>query len=347
MREYIHLFENSDLRDAYENGSDYIEPYVSYTPVINEYKAQLNGETRSQLAVTKQGNSYLISSNSSSIEIINEEEFEEPPIVNSNVFYISSVSVINNGTKKTRAHMYVFPEDLELTEESTEFTFNGVTYAIESIGTNAWSVNGRNPDEGLHFSNMYKFDIVSVPSSTSTDFVHYNKLTPERITAKFIVVSDYATKDQATLSRKITGDSRLLEQIYINGTPILGLLIDESPKKITVDYSVYHTFEEEGTYDIEYVLKEEYAGTIPNGLFPDHQYFSKIIIPKGVTTIKAGAFSFISNYPYTNPEINVIIPNTIIQVEDDAVGCSYLNSSTIQKFISINPNSIYTGACEK
>jgi len=42
---------------------------------------------------------------------------------------------------------------------------------------------------------MYKFDIVSVPSSTSTDFVHYNKLTPERITAKFIVVSDYATKD--------------------------------------------------------------------------------------------------------------------------------------------------------
>ena len=339
MREYIHLFEDSSQRDAYENGSDYIEPYVSYTPVINEYKAQSNGRTIDDFAVTKQGNSYLISSNSNSIEIINEEEFEEPPIVNSNVFYISSVSVIDNGT-----HIYVFPEDLELTEESTEFTFNGVTYAIESIGTNAWSVNGRNPDEGLHFSNMYKFDIVSVPSSTSTDFVHYNKLTPERITAKFIVVSDYATKDQATLSRKITGDSRLLEQIYINGTPILGLLIDESPKKF-VDYSVYHTFEEEGTYDIEYVLKEEYAGTIPNGLFPDHQYFSEIIIPKGVTTIEEYTFNFINNYPYS--ETNVIIPDTITQVEDNAVYCSYLNSSTLQKFTSINPNSVSMSACEK
>jgi hypothetical protein len=37
MREYIHFFEDSSQRDAYENGSDYIEPYVSYTPVINEY----------------------------------------------------------------------------------------------------------------------------------------------------------------------------------------------------------------------------------------------------------------------------------------------------------------------
>jgi hypothetical protein len=42
MREYIHLFEDSSQRDAYEYGSDYTEPYVSYTPVINGYEVQFN-----------------------------------------------------------------------------------------------------------------------------------------------------------------------------------------------------------------------------------------------------------------------------------------------------------------
>jgi hypothetical protein len=59
MREYIHFFEDSDQRDAYEYGSDYTEPYVSYTPVINRYEAQFNGNF-AHFDVTKQKNSYLI-----------------------------------------------------------------------------------------------------------------------------------------------------------------------------------------------------------------------------------------------------------------------------------------------
>ena len=343
MREYIHFFENSDLRDAYEYGSDYTEPYVSYTPVINEYKVQFNGNNIPGFNITKQKNSYLIQSNNGNLIIMNPE----PPIVNSNVFYtlipfkVSTKAVVIPATR-----MFIIEEDLQLTEESTEFTFNEVTYYLRQEDVNRWNVY----TDSEHTQNngiLRKHDIVPVPSSTSTDFVHYNKITPERITAKFIVVSDYATKDQATLSRKVTGDSRLLEQIYINGTPIFDQPEEEIPTQLPTDYSVYHTFEEEGTYDIEYVLKKEYVGTIPKDMFPPYQYFSEIIIPKGVTTIKTGAFSFISNYPYTNPEINVIIPNTITQVEDNAVYCSYLNSSTVQKFISINPNSVYTSACEK
>lgn len=333
MREYIHLFENSDLRDTYEYGSDYTEPYVSYTPVINKYEAQFNGETAPiSLSVKKSGNLYQISSDN--IDLIDVNDNIIPFVsVESNSFYLETSDLPDS--------MFIFPEDLNLTEESTEFTFNGITYSIELGDTNIWSVTGRNPDEGLYFNNIVKIDIVSVPSS-NTDFVHYNKITPEKITAKFIVVND-----QSTLSRKITSDSRLLEQIYINGTPILE---EEIPTRLIglTSYSVYHTFEEEGTYDIEYVLKEEYVGTIPAGLFPDYQKFSEIIIPKGVTTIESEAFYFINNYPYnTNPEINVIIPNTITQVEDEAVRCSSINSSTIQKFISINPNSVSMSACEK
>lgn len=329
MREYIHFFENSDLRDTYEHGSDYTEPYVSYTPVINEYKAQFNGEIVNEVKVKKIQGGYKISVPGHKIE-------EKEVLTNSDSFYFD-------------APLFIFPEDLNLTEESTEFTFDGTTYYLVYEPSNVWNVYEDSEHTQEH-GQISKFDIVSIPSFTNTDFVHYNRITPERITAKFIVVNDYAAKDYATLSRKITENSRLFNQIYINGTPLFGQLMpEEIPTKASAitDYSVYYTFEEEGTYDIEYILRKDLVGTIPEGVFPAHQYFSEIIIPKGVTTIKTGAFSFISNYPYTNPEINVIIPNTITQVEDNAVYCSYLNSSTVQKFISINPNSVYTSACEK
>lgn len=153
MREYIHFFENSDLRDTYEHGSDYTEPYVSYTPVLNEYKAQFNGKIVNEVKVKKIQGGYKISVPGHEIE-------EKEVLTNSDSFYFA-------------APLFIFPEDLNLTEESTEFTFNGITYSIELGSTNAWHVTGRNPDEGLQFDTIVKIDIVSI-SSTNTDFVHYN-----------------------------------------------------------------------------------------------------------------------------------------------------------------------------
>lgn len=332
MREYIHFFENSDLRDAYENGSDYTEPYVSYTPVINGYEAQFNGRTIDNFAVTKQGNSYLISSNSNSIEIINEEEFEEPPTVNSNVFYISNVSVIDNG-----AHIYVFPEDLELTEESTEFTFNGVTYAIESNGTNTWSVVGRNPDEGLHFSNIAKFDIVSVPSS-SNDFVHYNKIPPAKsIYAKIKVEYNESNDQPAVMRRKISSRNNIFEKIIVDGNEIL--FNNEEPIR-GQDNSVYYTFSSEGTHKIEYVLKDEYAGIMPRGMIPSYSAtFDEITLPKGIYKIESDAFNWTR---HTGTYLKLNIPDTINEVENSAVVCIEISQEAANLLLSINPNAIYS-----
>lgn len=114
---YIKLFENSDLRDAYENGSDYTEPYVSYTPVINEYEAQFNGETADGFKVEKIQGGYKIS--------IPEFGKEQEVLTNSNSFYLGDD--------------FIFPEDLNLTEESTEFTFDGITYYLEYSISNRWN----------------------------------------------------------------------------------------------------------------------------------------------------------------------------------------------------------------
>ncbi len=182
MREYIHFFENSDLRDAYENGSDYIEPYVSYTPVINGYEVQFNENTIPGLTVTKRGDGYLISSNGT-LTIMNPE----PPIVNSNVFYTimmpsfeepAKVTVANNRSNRSSnsrsKEILIIEEDLQLTDESTEFTYDSETFYLVNHGVGDWDIFS-DSEHTTFIGTLYKNDIVSAPSSTRTDFVHYNK----------------------------------------------------------------------------------------------------------------------------------------------------------------------------
>ena len=154
MREYIHLFENSGLRDAYESGRDYTEPYVSYTPVINEYKAQFNGEIINVFKVKKIQGGYKVELYSSD----NGSSIEQEVLTNSDSFYFASD--------------FIFPEDLNLTEESTEFTFNGTTFYLIYNTNNIWNVY-KDSEHTQETDQMYKLDIVSIPSS-NTDFVHYN-----------------------------------------------------------------------------------------------------------------------------------------------------------------------------
>ena len=156
MREYIHLFENSGLRDAYESGRDYTEPYVSYTPVINEYKAQFNGETINVFKVKKIQGGYKVELYSSD----NESSIEQEVLTNSDSFYSANPDSI------------IFSEDLNLTEESTELTFNGVTYYLEYTDNNIWNVY-KDSEHTENAGVILKLDIVSIPSS-NTDFVHYN-----------------------------------------------------------------------------------------------------------------------------------------------------------------------------
>lgn len=150
MREYIHLFENSDLRDAYENGRDYTEPYVSYTPVLNEYKAQFNGKIVNEFKVKKIQGGYKISAPG--------HEIEEEVLTNSDSFYFSSG--------------FIFPEDLGLTEESTEFTFNGTTRYLVYNTNNVWNVY-EDSEHTQGKGTIVKVGIVSVPLPNA-DFVHYN-----------------------------------------------------------------------------------------------------------------------------------------------------------------------------
>jgi len=122
MREYIHFFENSNLRDTYENGSDYTEPYVSYTPVINEYKAQFNGEIVENFKIRKIQGGYKVELYESD-ELVREKEV----LTNSDSFYQA-----DDG--------FIFPEDLNLTEERTEFTLHGNTWYLEYYANNIWNV---------------------------------------------------------------------------------------------------------------------------------------------------------------------------------------------------------------
>lgn len=210
MREYIHFFENSDLRDAYENGSDYTEPYVSYTPVINGYEAQFNGEpTPISFLVRKSGDLYQISSNDVNLNSI---DGKVPFVsVESNSVYLDTSGLPDD--------IFVFLEDLNLNEESTEFIFNGNTYYLvyDTLNNNIWHVY-RDSEHTEGNGMIVKIDIVSVPSSSSTDFVHYNK----KYNVKFI--DTYQRKQTSSCAgvttTEITGKGyNIRDLILVGGIP--------------------------------------------------------------------------------------------------------------------------------
>lgn len=330
MREYIHFFENSDLRDTYEHGSDYTEPYVSYTPVINEYKAQFNGNNIPGFNITKQKNSYLIQSNNGNLIIMNPE----PPIVNSNVFYaIYGNKPATKAVADPRVRMFILEENLQLTEESTELTLNGVTYYLILKDTNSWSMytdSEHTQSNGI----LRKHDIVSVPSSTRTDFVHYNKIPlPKSIYAKIKVEYDESNDQPAVMRRKISSRNDIFEKIIVDGNEIL--FNNEEPIR-GQDNSVYYTFSSEGTHKIEYVLKDEYAGIMPRGMIPSYSAtFDEITLPKGIYKIESDAFNNLWS------RINKLnIPNTVTEVENCAIRCTNISSEVEDFLTSINPSSV-------
>lgn len=174
MREYIHFFEDSDLRDTYEHGSDYTEPYVSYTPVINKYEVQHNGINDDNLIIKKQRGEYLISSSNEQITVISLTTGTIPKISN-DLFYAIYVR------KKAQSGFFVIEEDLELTDQSTEVTVHrgegeGTLYIVNS-DENIWEAY-EDSEHTSRIGTLIKFDIVSTPSSSNTDSVHYNKKYP-------------------------------------------------------------------------------------------------------------------------------------------------------------------------
>lgn len=170
MREYIHFFEDSDLRDTYEYGIDYTEPYVSYTPVLNEYKAQFNGTDVTEFIIKKQRGEYLISPSNENIMMISLTTGETTPKTNNNLFYV--IFVTENG----QHGIFVIEEDLELTDQSTEVTVHGgeITLYIVNSDENVWEVY-KDSEHTSSIGTLVKFDIVSTPSSNGIDSVHYNK----------------------------------------------------------------------------------------------------------------------------------------------------------------------------
>lgn len=320
MREYIHFFENSGLRDTYENGSNYTEPYVSYTPVINEYKAQFNGHIVEIFKIEKIQGGYKVKLYASD-KLVTEEEV----LTNSDSFYFSSGS-------------FIFPEDLNLTEESTEFNFHGgPTFYLEYYENNTWNVY-RDSGHTQKNGQIRKLDIVSVPSS-SNDFVHYNKIPPAKsIYAKInIKEPNSGTKETDPLYIKISDKKDIFERIIIdNGADVIEFN-NEKPTK-GQSFDVYYQFSTYGVHNIEYVLKDEYAGIMPGGIIPSYSVsFNEITLPKGIYKIESRAIDW-SNY--TGNYLNLNIPNTIIEVEDYAIICTPISSEVEDFLLSINSNSI-------
>lgn len=324
MREYIHFFEDSSQRDAYENGTDYTEPYVSYTPIINRYEAQFNGETpKTEFKVEKIQGGYEIQY----YNTITGELQTKEVLTNSNSFYYAT--------------NFVFPEDLNLTEESTEFTFVETTYYLEYDTDNTWNVY-KDSEHTQEHGQISKFDIVSIPSS-DTGFVHYNKVPPAKsiYTKIYIENAEKLSKGTDPLYVIISNRHDIFEKIIIdNGADVINSSTQEEQTKIEENPNVYYQFNAYGTHNIEYVLKDEYAGIMPGDMIPSNGIkFDEITLPKGIYKIGSGAFRYTN---YTGNYLNLNIPDTINEVKDGAVVCTEISQEVTDLLLSINPNAIYS-----
>lgn len=168
MREYIHFFEDSDLRDAYEYGSDYTEPYVSYTPVINEYAVYFDETIMPQFVVKKSKNNYIISYTDSLYQLV---DASGNSISSTTTELVNSLYIMISTTERI---IYIFPIDLNLTENSTELTFDDKTFYLVCNTSDSWDVY-QDSEHTTQMGNIYKHTIDSQQSKTASDFVHYNK----------------------------------------------------------------------------------------------------------------------------------------------------------------------------
>lgn len=104
-----------------------------------------------------------------------------------------------------------------------------------------------------------------------------------------------------------------------------------------------YMFKEPGMHHVEYVLKPQYLGVVPQSAFRHIYHVTEIAIPNGVWKIEQSALSWISGgemIPTT-----VILPDTICTVEDYAISCADIDEASSHAILELNPRA-NAGGCK-